>query len=164
MQKLRYSQNTIMFYKYYTGSLRTEVIFFTALQIIHLWESDVTFCGYLCGNRLQSFADKFMFKSPCVAAHMRGMRPTPTAKKDTLMLKRNSNILLFLLNFHYNSIMYFNCCAYIRIRTYYVSLTMHINLGTYLYGTKLIQTRTETLRNKRVFTEYYYSNRCYILY
>ena len=39
---------------------------------------------------------------------------------------------------------------------------MHLNMGTYLYGTKLIRTRTETLRNKRVFTEYYYLERCYI--
>ena len=51
-----------------------------------------------------------------VAAHLRGMRPTLTARKDPLMLRRNSNILLLLLNFHNNSIMYFNCCAYTRIR------------------------------------------------
>ena len=55
-------------------------------------------------------------KGGSVAAHLRGMRPTLTAKKDPLMLRRNSNILLRLLNFHENSIMYFNCCAYIRIR------------------------------------------------
>ena len=98
-----------------------------------------------------------------VAAHLRGMRLTLTAKKDPLMLRRNSNILLLLLNFHYNCIMYFNCCAHIRIRIYiYVSLTMHINMGTYLYGTKLIRTRTEPLRNKRVFTEHYLWKRCYI--
>ena len=48
-----------------------------------------------------------------VAAHLRGMRPNLTSKKDTLMLRRNSNILP---NLHYNSIMYFNWCAYIRIR------------------------------------------------
>ena len=53
------------------------------------------------------------------------------------------------------NIMYFNCCAYIRIRIQYVSLTMHIYMGTYLYGTKLIRTRTEPLRNKRVFMDYY---------
>ena len=40
----------------------------------------------------------------------------PYSQKRPLMLRRNSNILLLLLNFHYNSIMYFNCCAYIRIR------------------------------------------------
>ena len=50
---------------------------------------------------------------------------------------------------------YINCCAYIRIRIYYVSLTMHIYMGTYLYGTKLIRTRTEPLRSKGVFIEYY---------
>ena len=55
-----------------------------------------------------------------------------------------------------------HCCAYIRIRIKYESLTTHINLGTYLYGTKLIRTRTETLWNKRVFTESYHSNRCFI--
>ena len=42
----------------------------------------------------------------------------PYRQKRPLMLKRNSNILLLLLNFHYNCIMYFNCCAYIRIRIY----------------------------------------------
>ena len=51
-----------------------------------------------------------------VGAHLRGIRPTLTAKKDPLMLRRNSNFLLLLRNFHYNSIMSFNCCAYIRIR------------------------------------------------
>ena len=56
--------------------------------------------------------------SPAVAAHLRGMRPTLTAKKDPLMLRRNSNILLLLYNFRYNSTMYFNCCAHIRIRIY----------------------------------------------
>ena len=55
-------------------------------------------------------------KGGSVAAQLRGMRPTLTAKKDPLMLRRNSNILLLLLILHYNSIMYFNCCAYIRIR------------------------------------------------
>ena len=58
----------------------------------------------------------FLKKSGSDAAHLRGMRPTLTAKKDPLMLRRNSNVLLLLLNFHYNSIMYFNCCAHIRIR------------------------------------------------
>ena len=53
-----------------------------------------------------------------VAAHLPGMRRTLTAKKDPLMLRRNSNILLLLLNFRYNSTMYFNCCAHIRIRIY----------------------------------------------
>ena len=60
-----------------------------------------------------------------VAAHLRGMRPTLTSQKDTLMLRKNSNIIYFLLDFNYNYIMYFNCCAYIRIRIQYVSLTMH---------------------------------------
>ena len=57
-------------------------------------------------------------KKESVAAHLRGMRLTLTAKTDPLLLRRNSNILLLLLNFHYNCIMYFNCCAYIRIRMY----------------------------------------------
>ena len=48
----------------------------------------------------------------------------------------------------------FNYCAYIWIRTYYVSLTMHIYIGTSLYGTKLIRTRTEPLGNKQVFIEH----------
>ena len=30
----------------------------------------------------------------------------------------------------------FKCCAYTRIRIHYVSLTKHIYIGTYLYGTK----------------------------
>ena len=34
-----------------------------------------------------------------VAAHLRGMRPTLTNEKNTLMLRRNSNIIYFLLNF-----------------------------------------------------------------
>ena len=54
-------------------------------------------------------------KKGSVAAHLRGMPPNLTAKKENLMLTRNLNILL---NFHYNPIMYFNCCAYIRIRRY----------------------------------------------
>ena len=81
-------------------------------------------------------------------------QPLPT-QKDTLMLRRNSNIFYFLLDFNYNYIKYFNCCAYIRIRIDYVTLTMHINMGTFLYGTKLIRTRAEPLRNRRVFTELY---------
>ena len=55
-------------------------------------------------------------KRGSVAPHLRGMRLTLTTKKDPLMLRRNSNLLLLLLNFHYNSIMYFNCCPYIQIR------------------------------------------------
>ena len=50
-----------------------------------------------------------------VAANLRGMRPTFTTKKATLMLRRNSNILL---NFHDIPNTYFNCCAYILIRKY----------------------------------------------
>ena len=42
----------------------------------------------------------------------------PLPPKKPLMLRRNSNILLLLLNFHYNCIMYFNCSAYIGIRIY----------------------------------------------
>ena len=34
-----------------------------------------------------------------VAAHLRGMRPTLTIEKDTLTLRRNSNIIYFLLDF-----------------------------------------------------------------
>ena len=41
----------------------------------------------------------------------------------------------------------------------YVSSTypqqMYLYIGTYLYGTSLIPTRSEPLRNKRVFTEFY---------
>ena len=51
-----------------------------------------------------------------VAAHLRGMGPTLTSQKDTLMLRGNSNIIYFLLDFNYNYILHFNCCAYIRIR------------------------------------------------
>ena len=58
----------------------------------------------------------FFPKRGNVAAHLRGVPPTVTAKKDPLMQRRTSNILLLLLNFRYNSIMYFNCCAYTRIR------------------------------------------------
>ena len=53
--------------------------------------------------------DVFSQKGGSVAAHLRGMRSTRTAKKDPLMLLRNSNFFLLLLNFHYNCIMYFNC-------------------------------------------------------
>ena len=60
--------------------------------------------------------DVFSQKRVTVTAHLLGMQPTLTAKKDPLKLRRNSNILLLLLNFHYNSVTYFNCCAYIRIR------------------------------------------------
>ena len=38
---------------------------------------------------------------------------------------------------------------------------MHIYMSTYLYGTKVIRTRTEPLRNKQVFIEYYQPKRCY---
>ena len=34
-----------------------------------------------------------------VAEHLRGMRPTLTNEKDTLMLRRNLNIIYFLLDF-----------------------------------------------------------------
>ena len=64
-------------------------------------------------KRRLSMGMSFPKKKGSVAAHLRGMRPTVTAKIDPLMLRRNSNILLLLLN---NSIMYFNYCAYIRIR------------------------------------------------
>ena len=57
-------------------------------------------------------------KGGSVAAQLRGMRLTLTVRKDPLMLRRNSNVLLLLLNFHYNCIMYFNCCANIRIRIF----------------------------------------------
>ena len=60
--------------------------------------------------------DVFCQKGGSVAAHLRGMRPTLTSQKDTLMLRRNSNIIYSLLDFNYIYIMYFNCCAYIRIR------------------------------------------------
>ena len=36
--------------------------------------------------------DVFSQKGGSVAAHLRGMRQTLTEKKDTLMLRRNSNI------------------------------------------------------------------------
>ena len=38
---------------------------------------------------------------------------------------------------------------------------MHVYNGAYLYGTKLIGTRTEPLWNKQVFIEHYYPKRCY---
>ena len=60
--------------------------------------------------------DVFSQKGGSVAAHLRGMQLALTAKKDPLMLRRNSNVLLLLLNLHYNCLMYFNCCAYIRLR------------------------------------------------
>ena len=34
-------------------------------------------------------------------------------------------------------------------------------MGTYLYGTKLIRTKTEPLRNKQVFLEFFKPKRCY---
>ena len=67
-------------------------------------------------NRIGKIVEKTVSHIVPVAAHLRGMRPTLTAKKDPLMLRRNLKILLLLLNVHYNSIMYFSCCAYIRIR------------------------------------------------
>ena len=51
--------------------------------------------------------DVFSQKRGSVATHLRGMRPTLTTKKDTLTIMRNSNIMLFLLNYHYNYTMYF---------------------------------------------------------
>ena len=52
--------------------------------------------------------DLFSQKKESVAAHLRGMRLTLTSRKDTLILRRNSNILYTLLDFNYNYIMYFN--------------------------------------------------------
>ena len=39
---------------------------------------------------------------------------------------------------------------------------MQFSLGTYLYGTKLIRTRTEPLRNKKVFIKIFNLKGCYI--
>ena len=64
-----------------------------------------------------------------VAAHLRGMRPTFTSQKDTLMLRRNTNIINFQLDLNYNYIVYFNCCAYIWIR---------INNSAHIFGNVFI--------------------------
>ena len=37
-------------------------------------------------------------------------------------------------------------------------------MGTYLYGTKLIRTRTEPLRNKQLFIEYFSPKRFYFCF
>ena len=50
-------------------------------------------------------------KRGSVAAHLRGMRSNLISQNDTLMLKRISNIIHFLLDLNYNYITCFNCCA-----------------------------------------------------
>ena len=42
-----------------------------------------------------------------VAAHMRGMRPAPTTKKHTLMLRKNSNTNTINQTFKYALLDYF---------------------------------------------------------
>ena len=56
-------------------------------------------------------------------------------------------------NFYtYLEVVYIHTDTYlIRIHNQYTYILVHI-----LYGTKLIQTETEPLRNKRVITEYFY--------
>ena len=95
-------------YKYLKGS-----------SVIILFEFTVQRCALECSRTLTCRSFNFHGRQTCelnmndifsigvVAAHLRGMRPTLTVKKDTLMLRRNSNTILFLLNFHYNYIMYF---------------------------------------------------------
>ena len=41
--------------------------------------------------KMQVIFCAFQQNSNAVAAHLRGMRPTPSTKKDTLMLRENSN-------------------------------------------------------------------------
>ena len=50
-------------------------------------------------KRKLSIGMSFPKKRRSVAAHLRSMRPTLTSQKDTLMLRRNSNIIYFLLDF-----------------------------------------------------------------
>ena len=42
-----------------------------------------------------------------VAAHLRGMRPASTTKKDTLMLRKNSNTNTIIQTFNYVLLDYF---------------------------------------------------------
>ena len=44
----------------------------------------------------------FFPKKGSLAAHLRGMRPAPTSKKDNLMLRKNSNT---------NTILTMPCCS-----------------------------------------------------
>ena len=93
-------------------------------------------------------------KTGTIAAHLQSLRLAPTSTKDTPMLRINSK------HYHFNSNSKLPQ-SYIFITIVhiygYVSYTypwqMFINVGTYLYGTKLIRTRAEPLQNKRVFTE-----------
>ena len=88
-----------------------------------------------------------------VAAHLRIMQPAPTSQKDTQRSGKTQTVHTFNQTQTIVITCIFKYCAYIRIRIEYVYLQMHIFMGTSLYGTKLIRTRTEPLPNKRVFIE-----------
>ena len=82
-----------------------------------------------------------------VAAHLRGMRLTPSSDKDILTPNEKLKTLNITNQTHnYLFLDYYNHCAYTRIRMQYVSIT---NAQKH----SLIQTRTEPLRSKQVFTE-----------
>ena len=77
-------------------------------------------------------------KMGSVAAHLRGIRPTLTTKKDTLMLRRNSNIILFLLNFLYNYTMYFSLLC-----THTDTYIKRILNNAHIYGYVFIRNQTD---------------------
>ena len=91
-----------------------------------------------------------------VVEHQQGMRPASTSQKDTLMLRKNSNMIYFQWNSNYHYNMYLQqLCIYTDTYIIRIPTNVHIYLGTYLYGTNLIRTRTEPLRNKQEFKEYF---------
>ena len=81
--------------------------------------------------------DVFSQKRGSFAAHLRGMRPTLTAKKDPLILRRDSNILLLLLKFHYN------CIMYLTVVHIYGYVYIRILNNAHNYGYVFIRNKTD---------------------
>ena len=86
----------------------------------------------------------------------------PHQQKRQPNAQKKHRLLDFHLNFKCN---YYTNLQLVSIHTDTYCIRIH-NQCTYtlvciLYGTERIQTRTEPLRKKRVFTEYFLPERCY---
>ena len=73
-----------------------------------------------------------------VAAHLRGMRPAPTTKKDTLMLMKNSNTNTTNQTFNYVLLDYFQVlCIYTD--TSLIRILNNVHIDWYVF----IQNQTD---------------------
>ena len=94
---LKMSRSRIVWGPFSTMSWYDDARPWTLENVVRPWHHDIWNCRIPCeecGFYKCGLAKNIVYRG--VAAHLRGMRPNLTAKEDTLMLRRNSNILLKL--------------------------------------------------------------------